>query len=504
MAAVKAFREEMVTAGMGGAFESEKFNDYDARQVRYQILWASYENTVYRNVHGWAQAYRNKYGLYKYIRNIYNPSYRLADFWKVMIWGGTLDPDAGEDGAIPIKVGKSANEATLRMAISKLWELSNWDVNKGICTLRGAALGDTAIKIADDREKGEVRLELVHPETLKDVTTDKRGFVKDYEIVEERWLDNKKVTYRETAERGEGESVIFRTYLNNNPYAWNGIAEEWEENYGFIPLVTIQHNNVGLDWGWSEAHPARSKIHELDDIASKLHDHIRKMVDPIWLFNFKKPTTTPAQSNSAATTDRPEPGREEIPSVYIDNPAAKAQALVASELNIDQVGHEIEKGLQELERDFPELQMDIWSASNDSSGKAMREARRKVETKVTERRPNYDKALVRAQQMAIAIAGMLGYEGFQGYDLASYRAGALDHRIADRSAFKPDKSEILEEKKLFWEVVRAATDAGVTLETALADLDWDDSINAKKLATIKIQQEDRVPTDPETGNPIEQ
>lgn len=479
MAAIQAFKEQYVITGV---LDSSTFEDAAARLMRYELLWAAYENTAYRDIHKWAQAYRNKYGLYKYTRNIYNPSYRLGEFWKGAIWSGLLDPDAGPQGAIPINVGNGVNEGQLRSAVAQLWKLSNWNVNKDICTLRGAVLGDTAIRIMDDIERGEARLELVHPSTIAEVVADARGFVKGYKIEYTRELDDKDYTYTETAERVGEEDVVYKTYRDNQPFAWPDQLDadgqersEWSEPYGFVPLVIIQHNNIGFDWGWAEAHPLRSKMNEIDDLASKLHDHIRKMVDPVWLFNFAKPKTTPEITTSAATADKPAPGREELPAIYVDKQEAKGQALVAAELDIEQVSNEIHNLLTEIERDYPELQQDIWDTSGgDASGKAMQEARKQVEKKAIQRRTNYDDGLVRAQQMALAIGGFRGYKGFDGFDLDSYAAGKMDHSIAPRPVFDTTLSETLAEKKLLYDVVKAAGEAGVSPEAALADLGWDE------------------------------
>jgi hypothetical protein len=219
--AVQAFREGYVTAGVT---ESAEFGDFGGRQMRYEILWAMYENTAYRNIHTWATSYRNQYGLYRYIRGIYNPSYRLGEFWKSMLWGGELDAGAGVIGAIPIQT----EDDKLRAAIAALWQVSNWGINK----------------------------EVIHPSTIKSITTDPRGFIKAYQIEETRLLNGRKAVYLETAER-DGEDVIYKTYANNQLYAWDGENAEWSAPYGFIPLVVVQHNNVGLDWGWSEVHAGR-------------------------------------------------------------------------------------------------------------------------------------------------------------------------------------------------------------------------------------------------------
>src|SRR5438132_4867196 len=97
-AAVQAFRESYLSADTLQPFE---FSHYPARQLRYAVYWSLYENSAYRNiVHSWATKLKSDLGLYKYIRNIYNPSFRLGSFYQTYLMGGALDPDAG-DGTNP-------------------------------------------------------------------------------------------------------------------------------------------------------------------------------------------------------------------------------------------------------------------------------------------------------------------------------------------------------------------------------------------------------------------
>jgi hypothetical protein len=98
-----AFREAYFSADTGDAGD---FTAYAARRMRYELLWAAYENTHYRDMHRWAAAYKADYGLYKYVRGVYNPAYRLGKFYATHLMGGSLDPEAGdgkgEPSAIPI------------------------------------------------------------------------------------------------------------------------------------------------------------------------------------------------------------------------------------------------------------------------------------------------------------------------------------------------------------------------------------------------------------------
>jgi len=470
--AVKAFRENYVTSDF---LDVDDFEDYGARLVRYQILWAWYENTAFRDIHKWAQLYRKSYGLYKYIRNIYNPSFRLSEFWKMLIWGGLLDPEARDVGAIPIV----AKDDKLRESISALWLASGWATNKDLVSLWGATLGDVAIRVVDDTVHSEVRLEPIHPSSIKDLTIDARGYCKGYVLEEVRELNGKDVTYTETVTRGEGDLVLFKTEANGKEYAWNGAASSWSEAYGFVPLVSIQHNNVGFKFGWAEVHPLRSKVNEVEDLASKLHDYIRKAVDPVWLFNFKRPRG--AETSNTGTPG----GRDETPAIYVPDPAAKAQALITDQLDIQKTSEEIGHLLKETERDYPELQMDIWTAGEDTSGRALRQARQRVETKVIQRRANYDGAIVRAHQMAIAIGGFRNYPGYEGFGLDSYEQGKLDHTINPmREVFKTDPREEAEIDKLFWDSIKLATEVGVPVELLLKKKGWNEDLIAEVTAGI--------------------
>ncbi len=464
MNGITAFREAFVSAGPQ---DEGAFGDFDARRMRYSIFWAFYENTAYRDIHRWAKLYRAEYGLYRYIRNIYNPAYRLGEFWKAHLWGGALDPQAGDGLAMPSALPILTGNEALRGALSQVWRWSNWQVNKDLVGLYGAVMGDAALRIVDDTGREKVYLKLVHPGTIKDLTLDGFGNVKGYVLEEQRPDPQKRkrtVTYQEAATR-EGQDVRFRTYLDDKLYAWDGISADWSVPYGFVPLVFIQHNNVGLDWGWSELHPVRSKFHEVDDLASKLSDQIRKMVDAPWLFaGVPKPEkrTGPAET-----------GPEDLPVIY-GPPAANAIPLVAP-LDIGATSAYIQSILQEIERDYPELNTDLrGSQANERevSGRALRINRQPAETKVLQRRANYDDALVRAQQMAVAIGGFRGYAGCQGFGLDSYASGALDHSIGGRDVFAKDPADDLELEKLFWEVADASRRSGLPLAVYLRRQGW--------------------------------
>jgi hypothetical protein len=487
MRGLQAFREEFVTDE--GTVDTE-FGSFEARRVRYAIFWSMFEATAYRNVHDWAQTYKTRYALYRWARSLYNPAYRLGEFWKAHTWGGALDPAAGDGLEVPSALPIITEYERLREPIATLWKASNWNSQKDITTLHGAVLGDTFLRIVDDTDRGKVYLDLIDPATVADITVDGFGSLKGYVIEESRPNPNKPdqmVDYREECFR-EGDMVVYQTYLNNAPYPWNGIAAEWELPYGFVPVVHIKHNDVGRLWGWSELHPVRSKVHEVDDVTSMLSDQIRKTVSVKWLFNFKRPVTaTFPVTTPTPTQGHYEPGREEENAIYSTTENANAIPLVAP-LDITGTLEHITGLLEEIERDYPELKLDRMRASGDVSGKALRVARQPTETKVLQRRANYDHGLARAHMMAISIGGFKGYDGYAGFNLDSYSRGDLEHHIGRRPVFSADPMDELDEDLAFWTAAKAATESGLPLESYLLRGGWTQEDVDKMLGTDEMQR----------------
>lgn len=485
-----AFKEGYLTSSV---IDTEDWTSLEARRLRYQILWAQYEQTSYRDVHNWATAYRKGYAMYKYVRPVYNPAYRLGEFWKAHLFGGLLDVDAGPEGAIPI----ATDDELLRVAIAHLWKWSRWRVRKDILAVRGTILGDAVIQVIDDTSRARVYLDLLYPGILQSVTRDPFGNVKGY-VIEEVRADPRgaarTVAYKEVVSR-EGENVVYETFLNGEPYAWPDNVDrsgepvsKWAEPYGFVPLVVIQHNDVGLEWGWSELHPIRAKIQEADDLASQISDHVRKTVDPVWLMKGMKKTTL-AITGGEASTDRPAPGREELKAIWNVPEQGDASAMVAR-MDMGSVLEHLDSILKEIERDVIELGSDIHTASGDASGRALRTARQPVVSKVVQRRANYDAAMVAANQMAIAIGGWRGYADYKGFNLESYKKGDLEHQVAERPVFEEDPLDKIEIDAAFWKAAVEAKSAGVSLEAYLREAEWDDD----RIDDLEIEKPQPVPT----------
>ena len=489
---IGVFREDSVTASLN---DSEEFDEFHSRRLRYAMYKANYENTSYRNIHSWAQGKRVRYGLGKYIRDIHNPTAQLVDFHVSTIWRGSIAPLL-IGGAIPLIVG-SSNEQEVRKAADNLLRLSNFETGKNITVMHGCNLGDVGLKVIDDPQRGQSRIEVIDPSEIEDIICD-NGITKAYRLTKWQYDDHDIITkYTETCERGDNNDVIYRTYINDRPAAWPGAEEmEWVDSYGFIPFVTIQHRNVGRLWGWAEAHPVFGKIMEIDDIASMLDDYIRKTVNaPALLSGMAKPNAKLTTTTGEATDDSPQPGREESKILWAGDGVQASYTPMIAGMSIAEVDARIQSIMASIESDMPELRKSIWDISGDPSGVALATAREPTETKINSRRTNYDGGLVRAIQMGIAIGGEKGYPGFEGFDLQSYERGLLDISIAPRPVFSEQKIDKINQTNSFWQTWSAVGASGtIPFEAFARSYGWTPEMLAEfgtqRLASIALEQED--------------
>ncbi|WP_422929028.1 hypothetical protein [Singulisphaera sp. PoT] len=522
---LSTFRKENVTNQTLPTTEFGGFDSYgrfQARLQRYALYWAMYENSQYDNVHKWAETYLTEYGLYRFTRGIYNPTKRLGDFWGSHLMGGTLDPKAGDGKECPSALPILTSNDALRPAIATLWRDSNLQESKELYCRLGAILGDVVLQIVDDPEAGRVAIRVVHPGTLTWVEDDGWGNVIAYRIEEARLspdvdprtisesvspeIMRNTVKYTEDAylDKKKGR-VVYRTYLNGSPYAWNNVAAEWDVPYPFIPLIVHRHQRTSPNsfWGMAEVHSGHTKIRNCDDVASKLHDQIRKAVEGVWMLagvqapapGGKQPTAT----MGASTKDSPQQGRQEMKTVYAGIGATATPLIFPLDIQFTSV--EIQNSYKSIEDDYPELAFQRIRLSGDASALALREARKPDEAKVITRRSGYDHSLCIAQKYAIAIGGMRGYEGYQGFGLDDLRSGALEHRIGERPVFHLDPMDRLQEDQAFWTAAQAAVTAGVPLSVFLERHGWSDAqiqeLNDAKEAEAKAL-EPAEPVDPES------
>lgn len=511
-AAGKAFRKPQIIVDIT---DPNEFDEYDSRLSRQQIEWAMYENTAYDSVHIWATQYKTKFGLYKYIRNIFNPTTRVGNFYQAHIWPGMLDSEAGDGIGKPSALPIVTENNNIRPAIANVWRWSNWETKKNLVPLKGSTMGDSYIQVVDDPLHQKVYFKVIDPILVRDIIKDPFGNVKAYILQGVRSDPHKPsidVIYTETCHRGEvPDEVIFTTFKDGKEFAWNGIASRWSEFWGFCPLVHIMHNDVGTKFGWSEMHPFFSRIHTVDDTASMTIDQVRKMVQGAWLMSgSSKPELVPTADAATPSRDRPAPGRETSP-VYYSGEKGDAKSLVAN-LDLSAIAELIAMLNTDLKKNLPELRADEQEIEGVPSGKALHLLQEPARAKTKLRRVPYNRGAIAAMQMALTIGARNEYPGFETLPKDGFASGAFNHQIGDSEVFAQSEQQKLEEANLFWDAVNKASQSNVRPEVVLSDLGWsDDKISnaiQQNVRRLSIEQrreaaEQRAAAEAELANALE-
>ena len=168
------------TMGALVPMDSASWGNYESRLKRYSFYDTYYTNTAYNVLSTFANHYKRTRKLYKNIRGVYNPVQRLVQLYVSKIYGGSLDYENLEEGAIPVL---GADDA-LRAAIRQVWIDSNWGRKKSLFARYGSKYGDSFIKIVDLPDDAIVRMELLHPGMVKEV---KFGSAGDIESIYFEW-----------------------------------------------------------------------------------------------------------------------------------------------------------------------------------------------------------------------------------------------------------------------------------------------------------------------------
>lgn len=430
------------------------WDEYAARLFRYWHYQTYLDNTVYSQLTGYAALYRDRNKLYQSIRPVYNPVARQNNLIVSNVYQGAIDTQTITDGALPVKTDNPAVLDALRQVIrwSKLGEALSLYVKYA------ALYGDCGIKVIDDRASRKVRVELVHPSKIRDVERDAVGNVKsaiiEYARTDDANLDavspsrfgvnavqpGLSYTYTEkitsdTRQVGGSQPGMFQTFRDGEPYAYytdaNGTPiSEWQNDYGFVPLVIAHYSNSGMKWGTNSFYASVRKIDEINDAASLINDQVRKSVNPMWYFSGVAQADELKPSSTA---------RDKIPAIY--GPEGSQPHAMIMNLPIADALANLQNMLNELERDMPELSLQRIREGGSLTAPGVRSAYSDAIGNIQNARKALDPALVAALQMAISIGGYNGYDGFESFSLDSYARGDLDFDIRERPVINDSLSK---------------------------------------------------------------
>jgi len=469
------------------------YSNFQTRNSRQEFLRAlcsniAYEDTLYEG----AQTLRQQFKTSLTLRPVFNPFWRLTEFWATHLYAGSIDPELGDGKTRPSAVPIETRNEALRPLLAKILAESKWEIEKTVYARTGAMLGSVGIFSCLDVRRKRTYLEVIDPANIYDYRTDALGEGRYYLYAE--WRDDPRrnipnnidgtrprVRYVEegTVETdgfGVPLQCRFRTCLMESsgvkiPFAWDeNQGSEWTEDYPFLPLVVVAHTKViaKCPFGQAEGMPAVVKMLENDDVASRYHSMIRKGVDPPWLFKGVR------KDDSLETTG----GDDAIPGLFTNNDQASAQCLLSAFNYADMDGH-LDRLKAEIEDDYPELQKAIKNATGDASGTALRTYQQGLETKGQTRRSGYDAGLKHALDRCMAMGQMMGFEG---YDVGT----DFDWRVADRPLFRRDRLDDLIIKEKEYAIFESADRAGIPVNAFMAIEGWSD----EDMAIVKKAQDE--------------
>lgn len=458
------------------------WDSYPARLSRYENNQHYYSNTAYSSLQKYAEVYKKNHKLYKFIRGIYNPAYRLVNFYVSNVYGGPINLESFDSGAIPIKTDNPELIDAIRQIV--IW--SNWQTKKSLYVRQGSKLGDVFIKCVDNETRKQVHAEIIHPNRIKEMDVDGVGYVKRVVIEYER-MEGGKPTPPGKMPRVDGKTYTYTEIITPDSFQffkagkpWDykddiegGENSEYENEYGFVPLIHVPHKDEGRDFGANVWYGSTRKIDELNDTASLTNDQIRNAVNP--LYGITK--TGGGNKIDAHPESRDElrilklPEGADIKPFYI--PLDFAAAL-----------ENIREQMYELERDMPELALHHIRQAGNMTAPGIRAGYSDAIGNVQESRANYDAGTVRMFQMCISIAALRGYRNFEPFSLDSYKEGELDFYIADR--------DVIEDELTLLERATLLKDAGAPIRVIMQTMGGftEDVIFAAEAAQEKKARDD--------------
>jgi len=463
-----------------------------------------------------------------------NPAHRAVEFYVSKLWPGPLER------ALPI-VTKNKK---LLDAIARIWDWSNWASQKQVAARWLSNFGDLFVKVAEKSENNAVTrvyLDPIKPKYVTDLDLDERGFITYIRID----VPTEDEMHTEVWSKARGGYRLFKHNRTiDTPISQLGNptdSKSFDElGFDFIPIVHAKFQDIGETRGVGCFVHALDKIDEANRQATRLHQI---------LFRYNKPThavtanamdasgkplpppTLTGLNGSSADGDNPKvvTGDDEV----WELPGMSKLEQMVPNVQYDAALNILNAQMDELTDDLPEILYYDLKDKGELSNVALKTLLGPAIDKVLEARGNAEAALIRADQMALSIAGVHKLNGFEG--LGNFENGDLIHTFAERDVIPmsaKEKAETIQAEtsagmplifsmkqhgfseeqikdvmaseeyklriaKLLFEVSEKAVASQVPIETILRAFGWTDDrlseMGTQRLAAVKLQQEDRIP-----------
>lgn len=350
-------------------FETTEFKQYkkawEARLKKLNLRASYYDGSIYEKA-------KSGFGflmprLYQGIKPLYLPLSRAVDVDAGIIPGGWNIPE------------EESKKDIWSIARDKVFDWSNWDTDGVLYVHYGAQYGVSGLRVADLREANMVIIQPVDPMKFmligNSVYTNKVDKALWVEKLED---ENGEYEYAEVI-----EPTLIRTFKDGTPCGFDGRDSEYKNELGFVPYVEVRHYETGKPLGESTFQKAIPLLDEVNQMASYLADIIGKNADAQWAVMGAEP------SDLAHSSD-----------VVWFFPAGSDVKPLVPGIDIDGVLKFIQEIAKNVKESLPELAFDDIRTKTQVATATVELQLMELILKIKRTRPNYDRGLVTALQMA--------------------------------------------------------------------------------------------------------
>lgn len=409
----------MADTKLASIFDNDEFRPWQNawyKRLRELTLRASYyDGSIYRGANReliWILGPR----VAKEIKPLFLPLARAVDIDAGIIGGDWEFPPIETEPKS--KIWDAARDV--------LFDMSHWDTKGILYSHYGAMYGVSGIRVADIREETpRIELQPSRPTCFMLVYqgqyTDKPSMA--------FWVERKEDAgdIYEYAEVITPESI--RTYRNGQLYGYDMREAEYKNEQGLIPIIEILHIDDGTENGECTYQKTIPMLNEVNDLATRLALIIMKNADPQWTISGAEPSDL--KRGSSVMWFLPEGATVNPVVPMIDIPG------------VMEFIREIKMGVIES---LPELSFDELRKSGQIATQTLELQLMELVIKIERVRPNYDRGLVTAMQMAGRAAKSMGLSEITPLDddelILDPDRPILPQMPADKIALRMQKIEL--------------------------------------------------------------
>lgn len=365
----------------GTIFDIEEFKPYqkrwNLRQKELSLRASYYDGSVYRGINEiaiWSLGPR----AVKEIKPLFLPLSRAVDIDAGIVGGDWLFPPENIE----------PKSARWGMARDVLFDMSRWDTKGVLYSHYGALYGVSGIRVADVREENpRIELQPARP------TCFMLGYTGEYtdQPAIAFWIEKREDAQGvyEYAEAITPSTI--RTYRDGIPFGFDERDPEYKNEQGIVPIVEIFHIDDGTEFGECTYQKAILPLNEVNTMATRLSEIIAKNADPQWTITGAEPSDLKRGS-----------------SVMWFLPEGAAVNPVLSNIDISGVMEFIKEIKNAVYESLPELSFDELRKAGQIATQTLELQLMELVIKIERVRPNYDRGLVTAMQMAGRAAASMG------------------------------------------------------------------------------------------------